>query len=88
MFSQNDLTNISRWFYENQLRVNSETCAIRAWRRHNVITSRYCRLQINNNVHDQIKTVSHQGYTVGQYLQLDGQPQHIGPKGIPQFGHP
>ena len=64
---QHNVTNISRWFYENKLSINTkETCVIKDGSRHKVNTSRDFRPHINDIMLDQVETASHLGYTLDQ----------------------
>ncbi len=65
-------TNISRWFYDNKLNVNTrKTCVLKVGSRHKVNTSRELRLQVNGNILDQVDTALYLDCTTDQYLQWD-----------------
>ncbi len=56
---QNDITNISRWFYENKLSVNTKKTCNKFESRHKVNTSPDFRLHINDIMLDQVDTASY-----------------------------
>ncbi len=85
---QNDITNISRWFHENKLSVNTgKTCAIKVGSRHKVNASRDFRLNINDTILDQVKTSPHLDCTFHQYLQGTSISTHWS-LNFPKVGYP
>ena len=53
---QKDITSISKWFYENNLSVNTrKKCTINVEPRHKANVSRDCRPQINYSMLEQVE---------------------------------